>query len=1062
MSQPSEPTPAPGSGAPGSGPGLTPLPARVDLPALEHEIMTRWQDRKVFRRSLDQTAGGPLWTFYEGPPTANGKPGTHHVEARVFKDIFPRFKTMKGFHVPRKGGWDCHGLPVEIAVEQELGFNGKPDIERYGVAEFNAKCRESVERHVDEFERVTERMGFWVDTNEAYRTMDPDYIESVWWSLKVIWDKGLLVQDHRVAPYCPRCGTGLSDHEVAQGYETVVDPSVYVRFPVTGGLAAAQGADLLVWTTTPWTLVSNTAVAVNPGVQYVTARSAAGTFVVAEPLARKVLGDDVEILAAFPGSALERTTYSRPFDFVEIPGAHYVILADYVTTEDGSGLVHQSPAFGAEDLAAVREYGMPVVNPIETDGHFQAGLPLVGGMFFKKADAVLVDDLRERGLLFREQPYEHAYPHCWRCHTPLMYYALPSWYIRTTAVKDAMLRENERTRWYPDNVKHGRYGDWLTNNVDWALSRDRYWGTPLPIWRCADEHLTCVGSLAELGLLAGRDLSTLDPHRPYVDDVVLSCPECGDQARRVPQVIDGWYDSGSMPFAQWGAPYRNNDAFRNAYPAQYICEAIDQTRGWFYSLMAVGTLVFDQSSYETVLCLGHILAEDGRKMSKHLGNILEPIPLMDRHGADAVRWFMLCSGSPWSARRVGHVALEEIVRKLLLTYWNTASFLTLYANASGFVPGTTPVPAVASRPLLDRWALSELHRTVSEVDAALEDFDPPRAGRRIAEFVDDLSNWYVRRSRRRFWAGDAGALGTLHECLEVLTRLLAPFTPFITEAVHEALVTSIWPDQPNSVHLRQWPVIGADGGLYDPALSERMALVRRLVELGRSARTEAKVRTRQPLGRALVAAPGWADLPAELRALIADELNVASVDALTEQAGAGLVDVTVKPQFRALGQRFGSRTKEVAAALAAADPAAVAAALRTGSADIVLGDETLTLTPAEVVVTETPRSGWAVVAGAGETIALDLTITPELRRAGLAREAIRLIQDARKASGLEITDRITLWWTAPHDLAAALREHAALVAGEVLATSYTEGDLPPDLPRHGDEDLGLTFALSRA
>jgi isoleucyl-tRNA synthetase len=1050
MSQPSEPTR-----------GLTPLPARVDLPALEHEVISRWQERKVFRRGLDQTADGPLWTFYEGPPTANGKPGTHHVEARVFKDIFPRFKTMKGFHVPRKAGWDCHGLPVEIAVEQELGFSGKPDIERYGVAEFNAKCRESVERHVDEFERVTERMGFWVDTNEAYRTMDPDYIESVWWSLKVIWDKGLLVQDHRVAPYCPRCGTGLSDHEVAQGYETVVDPSVYVRFPVTGGLPAAAGADLLVWTTTPWTLVSNTAVAVNPGVRYVTARTAEGTFVVAEPLLRTVLGEGAEVLAAYPGSALERTTYARPFELVDIPGAHYVILADYVTTEDGSGLVHQSPAFGAEDLAAVREYGLPVVNPIETDGHFQAGLPLVGGMFFKQADAVLVGDLRERGLLFREQPYEHAYPHCWRCHTPLMYYALPSWYIRTTAIKDALVRENERTRWYPDNVKHGRYGDWLNNNVDWALSRDRYWGTPLPIWRCGNEHLTCVGSLAELGLLAGRDLSTLEPHRPYVDEVVLACPDCGAEARRVPQVIDGWYDSGSMPFAQWGAPYRNNDAFRAAYPAQYICEAIDQTRGWFYSLMAVGTLVFDQSSYETVLCLGHILAEDGRKMSKHLGNILEPIPLMDRHGADAVRWFMLCSGSPWSARRVGHVALEEIVRKLLLTYWNTASFLTLYANASGFVPGTTPVPDVPDRPLLDRWALSELHRTVSEVDAALEDFDPPRAGRRLAEFVDDLSNWYVRRSRRRFWAGDAGALGTLHECLEVLTRLLAPFTPFITEAVHEALVCSVWPELPDSVHLRDWPAVGPDGGRYDAGLSARMALVRRLVELGRSARTEAKVRTRQPLGRALVAAPGWGDLPAELRELIADELNVASVDALTEQAGAGLVDVAVKPRFRALGQRFGARTKAVAAALAAADPASVAAALRSGSASVLVDGETVALTPEEVVVTETPRSGWAVVAGAGETIALDLAITPELRRAGLAREVIRLVQDARKTSGLEITDRISLWWTAAGELAEALREHAALVAGEVLATSYQEGSLPADLPVHADADLGLTFALRR-
>ena len=1042
---------------------LQPLPAHVDLPTLEYEVLDGWRDRKVFERSLEASAARPTWMFYEGPPTANGTPGVHHVEARVFKDVFPRYRTMKGYHVPRKAGWDCHGLPVEIAVEKELGFSGKPDIERYGIAEFNARCRESVLRHVDEFTVMTRRMGYWVDFDEAYWTMDASYVESVWWSLKQVFDKGLLVEDHRVTPYCPRCGTGLSDHEVAQGYETVVDPSVYVRFPATSGPAAAHGADFLIWTTTPWTLVSNTAVAVNPAVEYVVARSPQGTFVLAEPLVAAVLGEDrVEVLDRFPGTALEHSAYRRPFDLVDIPGAHYVILADYVTTEDGTGLVHQSPAFGAEDLAATRAYGLPVVNPVEPDGHFQAGIPLVGGLFFKDADAPLVADLHARGLMFREQPYEHAYPHCWRCHTALLYYALPSWYVRTTAVKDQLLAENERTDWHPENVKHGRYGDWLDNNVDWALSRDRYWGTPLPVWRCADGHDTCVGSLAELGTLAGQDLSTLDPHRPYVDDVTLPCPQCGEEARRVPQVIDAWYDSGSMPFAQWGAPHRNNAAFEATYPAQYICEAIDQTRGWFYSLMAVGTVVFGRSSYETVLCLGHILADDGRKMSKHLGNILQPVPLMDRHGADALRWFMLCSGSPWSARRVGHAALEEIVRKVLLTYWNTASFLTLYAGAAGWSPdGPTPAPAGSDRPappaatqrsVLDRWALSELDRTVVEVDAAMEDFDTARAGRRLAAFVDDLSNWYVRRSRRRFWEGDPAALATLHECLEVLTRLLAPFVPFITEKVHDALVGT------DSVHLREFP---ASTGAWDPELAGQVALVRRLVELGRSARTASKVRTRQPLGRALVGAAGWAALPEELRAQVAEELNVQSVEALGT-AGGELVDVSVKPNFRSLGRRFGGGTKAVAAAVADADPAALVAALRSeGTVSMFVDGRPVVLEPDDVVVTETPRTGWAVAADGGETVALDLTVTPELRRAGLAREVVRLVQDARKATGLEVTDRIALTWSASSaELGEALREHAGAVAGEVLAESFTEGTVGPDA--RTDTDLGLTFTLTRA
>ncbi|MCW2677447.1 MAG: ileS, partial [Modestobacter sp.] len=641
------------------------LPPQVDLPALEHEVLEQWEAGKVFARTLEGSAGKPQWVFYEGPPTANGRPGTHHIEARAFKDVFPRFKTMQGWHVPRRAGWDCHGLPVEIAVEQELGFAGKPDIERFGIAEFNARCRESVERHVDAFAELTDRMGYWVDMSTAYRTMDPSYIQSVWWSLKQVFEKGLLVEDHRVAPYCPRCGTGLSDHEVAQGYESITDPSVYVRLPVTSGEWAGR-ADLLVWTTTPWTLPSNTAVAVNPEVTYVVVRAGDDTLVVAEPLVDAVFGDRPrEVLARTSGRDWERVHYQRPFELVEFPegDAHFVVLADYVTTEDGTGLVHQSPAFGADDFAVCRSYGLPVVNPIDATGHFLPDVPLVGGHFFKAADPTLVQDLQDRGVLWREQRYEHSYPHCWRCHTPLMYYAQPSWYIRTSEIKDQLLAENAKTSWHPENVQWGRYGDWLHNNVDWALSRDRYWGTPLPIWRNdADPgKLVVVASLAELSELTGRDLSDLDPHRPFIDEVTFTVPGEEGTYRRVRQVIDAWYDSGSMPFAQWGAPHRNQAEFEAAYPAQFIAEAIDQTRGWFYTLMAVGTLVFGRSSYENVLCLGHILADDGRKMSKHLGNILEPIPLMDRHGADAVRWFMLAGGSPWSARRVGHETLSEVV-----------------------------------------------------------------------------------------------------------------------------------------------------------------------------------------------------------------------------------------------------------------------------------------------------------------------------------------------------------------------------------------------------------------
>jgi isoleucyl-tRNA synthetase len=1035
------------------------VPAQVDLPALDHEVLHFWHAHSIFARSLEQTAGRPDWIFYEGPPTANGRPGTHHIEARVFKDVFPRYRTMKGFHVARKAGWDCHGLPVELAVEKELGFTGKQDIEAYGVAEFNARCRESVTRHTDEFAALTERMGYWVDLDDAYRTMDAEYIESVWWSLQRIFDKGLLVEDFRVAPWCPRDQTALSDHELAQGYELDVDPSVYVRFPLTSGPLAGEAA-LLVWTTTPWTLVSNTAVAVHPEVTYVVATDGTERLVVAEALLEQVLDGWTPTGQRFTGKELERWTYRRPFDLVEVPDAHLVILAPYVTTDSGTGLVHQAPAFGADDLASCRAYGLPMVNPVRPDGTFAAEVPLVGGMFFKAADGPLVTDLQSRGLLFREQQYEHSYPHCWRCHTPLIYYAQPSWYIRTTAIRDEMLRENERTNWQPPTVKHGRYGDWLTNNVDWALSRSRYWGTPLPIWRCPDGHLTCIGSRAELSERTGRDLNGLDPHRPFIDEVTFAC-DCGATATRVPEVIDGWYDSGAMPFAQFGYPYRNAELFERSYPAQFISEAIDQTRGWFYTLMAVGTLVFGRSAYQNVVCLGHILAEDGRKMSKHLGNILEPIPLLERHGADSVRWYMAAGGSPWSARRVGHQALQEVVRKTLLTYWNTVAFQSLYGRTAGWSPSDAD-PAPGDRPVLDRWLLCELHTLVREVDRALTGFDTQEAGKLLAAFIDDLSNWYVRRSRRRFWRGDPAALATLHEALATLTLLLAPITPFIAERVWQDLVVPVTPTAAQSVHLAAFPE--ADETLVDAALPGRMALVRRLVELGRAARADSGVKTRQPLSRALAAAPGFADLGPELLAEIAAELNVGVVVPLSAAAGS-LVDTTAKANFRPLGRRFGKRVQAVAAAVAAADAATLAESLRaTGSAEIPVDGEAVTLGPDEVIITETPREGWAVAAEAGVMLALDLHLTAELRRAGLARDAIRQIQQARKDSGLDVVDRIVLRYTTTRaETAAALEEHAALVAEEVLATDYAAGEPGwDDATAHAEEGSGLTFWLRKA
>ncbi len=1034
------------------------LSAQIDLPVMEAGILDFWSQNQIFEKSVTNRNGSPRWSFYEGPPTANGMPGTHHIEARVFKDLFPRFQTMKGKQVIRKAGWDCHGLPVEIAVEKELGFTGKADIEKFGVAAFNDKCRESVQRHVNEFTAMTKRMGFWVDFDDAYWTMSPSYIESVWWSLQQIWQKGLLVQDHRVAPYCPRCGTGLSDHELAQGYETIQDPSVFVRFPATSGKLAELKATLLVWTTTPWTLVANTAVAVNPKVTYqvieVVNDEKTERLVVAADLA-SVLGDEGKVIATFKGSELEHTKYARPFDFVEINDSHYVVLADYVTVEDGTGLVHQSPAFGADDLEVCRKYNLPVINPISPDGHFLKEVPLVGGVFFKEADKALIKDLKARGLMFKSLQFEHSYPHCWRCHTALMYYAQPSWYIKTTEIKKELLRENSKTDWHPETIKTGRFGDWLNNNIDWAVSRNRYWGTPLPIWRCENKHEICVGSLAELGKLAGKELSTLDPHRPFVDDINFTCNECSALMTRIPEVIDCWYDSGAMPFAQWGYPHKQDSVaqFKAAYPADFICEAIDQTRGWFYTLMTIGTLVFDKSSYKTVLCLGHILDKDGRKMSKHLGNVLEPMPLMNQHGADAVRWYMLAAGSPWSARRVGHDAISDVVRKTLLTYWNTISFFTLYANAADFKVSTVPKDLT----LMDRWILSELNKLIQSVDTALESFDSQGAGTVIAAFIDDLSNWYVRRSRRRFWDGDPVALNTLYFCLKNLTLLLAPMVPFISEHVWQSLIRVAEGEQIESVHLANFPV--ADKSSVDEKLSNAVALSRRLVELGRAARAESGVKIRQPLSRALVSATGWEQMSQEIKTHIAEELNILKVDGI-QVAGTDLVDISVKANFRTLGTKFGADVQVIAKQITAIDAGVMVKELRKSNSykitvELAGKKKDIEIDLDDLVITETPRSGWSVASHGGESLALDLALTPDLIRAGLVREVIRAIQEERKRIGLDISDRITVNWNATGDLAAAITSGISEISTEVLATQMQQNKAE----NASDNELGLWLSL---
>ena len=1031
-------------------PGFSPVDPKQSFPELERRVLERWRAADVFARSLQNRAGAEVWSFYEGPPTANGRPGSHHVLARVFKDVYPRYKTMCGYRVPRKAGWDCHGLPVELEVEKQLGIASKQEIEEFGIAEFNARCRASVFEYVEEWNRLTERIGFWIDLDDPYVTLEDDYIESVWWSLRKLWDDGRLYEGHKVVPYCPRDGTPLSSHEVALGYRDVEDPSIYVRFPLLDGAGAESGESLLVWTTTPWTLPGNVAVAVAPGVPYVRARVDGEALILAEPLLEKVLGEGVEVEARFAGADLIGRRYEGPvFELsdggpAKVPPAapFQVVAGDFVTTEDGTGLVHIAPAFGEDDYAVAAAHDLfdptrrqTLYNPVKPDGHFDERVVGFEDRFVKDPEVSrgLIADLERRGRLFREQTYEHSYPHCWRCGTPLIYYATTSWYIATSEVKEQMLANNETIGWHPEHVKHGRFGKWLENNVDWALSRDRYWGTPLPVWRCSDRRcgeLECIGSVAELRDRSGGTVPD-DLHRPYIDAVTIECGRCGGEMRRVESVIDTWYDSGAMPFAQFHYPFENEAEFERRFPADYICEAQDQTRGWFYTLLAESTLLFGESSFRNCVCLGLILDPEGQKMSKSRGNVVDPWDVLDSHGADAFRWYYLTAQQPWSGYRFSVETVGESVRQFLLTLWNTYSFWVLYANAEDLGPddfGAAPEPAND----LDRWALSRLQATASTVRERMDAFDCTAAGRAIAAYVEELSNWYVRLSRRRFWDGDRAAFATLRHCLLETVAMLAPFIPFLADEIHLNLAAGA-AETADSVHLRDYPRV--DAALRDPELEDGMEAVRLTVELGRAARAQAKAKVRQPLRRAVIVANEAERAAIEARAeLVTAELNVKELDFVSEQGE--LVSYTAKPNYRALGPRFGKWMPQVAAAVAALDPAHVAAALAEGGeVGIAIDGVDHTLGPDDITLALQPLEGYEVEAEAGHAVALQLELDDELRREVLAREIVHAVQNARKEAGLEITDRIELSLGGDADLLAAARAHEAYLANEVLAAA---------------------------
>ena len=1008
-----------------------------DFLTREKEVLAFWKQNEIFKKSIDQREGGDVFTFYDGPPTANGKPHIGHIETRVFKDLFPRYRTMKGWKVLRKAGWDTHGLPVELEVEKLLGLDGKEQIEQYGMEPFIQKCKESVWKYKTEWEKMSDRVGYWADMEQPYVTYDNNYIESVWWSLKQIADKGLLYKGHKIVPYCPRCGTALSSHEVSQGYKTVKERSAFVRFKVKG----EENTWLYAWTTTPWTLPSNVALCVNPDLEYAKFDYDGRKVIMADCLITKVLGEDavIENKTTCPGRELAGTEYEPLFAFqaalVDKP-AYRVVADGYVTAEDGTGIVHIAPAFGEDDARVGRANDLPFLQLVNTKGELTKETPWEG-VFVKKADPLVLKYLEENDLLVKAPLFEHDYPFCWRCDTPLIYYARSGWFIRMTDVRDKLLQSNAAVNWMPDNIKEGRMGNFLEGVIDWALSRERYWGTPLPVWTCECGCQHVIGSIEELKSMSKNCPDDIELHRPYIDNVTITCPKCGKEMHRVTEVIDCWYDSGSMPFAQWHYPFENKQIFEENWPADFISEAIDQTRGWFYSLMAISTLLFGKAPYENVLVLGHVQDEQGRKMSKHIGNVVDPWSVLDKQGADAVRWYFYANGAPWLPTRFSGSLVSEMQGKFIGTLWNTFAFFTLYASIDNYDPEHDHAKP-EDFTMMDKWVLSRLNTLVDFVDKGLMEYKATETSRAISAFVDELSNWYVRLSRERFWGkglegSKLAAFETLYTVLVTLTKLLAPYLPFITENMYQNLVVGNVQGAPESVHLCDFPV--ADMSKVDKELEKAMEEVEAIVQLGRACRNTSSLKVRQPLSRCLVKGGAVSGEPEEL---IKSELNVKSVE-FVEDASA-FTTYTLKPQMRTLGRKYGKLLGKIGEYLKTLDGNAVVAAFEKGeNLRFELEGTVVELEKDDVLTSLSQKPGFVAESDNAYTVVLDTNLTEELINEGFIREVISKVQTLRKSAGFEVVDRISLTYDTTDKLSAILEDGKADVMKAVLATEMNAG-----------------------
>lgn len=1014
------------------------VPTTLNFVEREKETLKFWKDNQIFEKSVQLRQGAPAYTFFDGPPTANGKPHIGHVLTRAMKDIIPRYKTMRGYDVLRKAGWDTHGLPVELEVEKELGLDGKEQIEQYGVIPFIQKCKESVWKYKGEWEVMSDRMGFWADMDNPYITYDNDYIESEWWALKAIYEKGLLYKGHKIVPYCPRCGTALSSHEVAQGYKEVKETSATVRFRVPD----EENTYFLAWTTTPWTLPSNVSLCVNPDVTYAYVRvDGKETLIMAKDLIGTVLeGHETEIVKEVLGKELEYKHYEPLFECTRKAAggkdAFYVMVDDYVTTTDGTGIVHNAPAFGEDDYRVCKKYDLPFVQMVDSKGEMCGGTPW-DGVFVKKADPMVLKDLDERGLLFAAPKFEHSYPFCWRCDTPLIYYARSSWFIAMTKVKDRLIDYNRRINWIPETIKEGRMGNFLENVIDWGISRERYWGTPLPVWvcdKCGKIHV--VGSRKELSELTGCD-ENVELHKPYVDPLTWKC-ECGGTMRREPVVIDCWFDSGSMPFAQWHYPFENKDKFERRYPANFISEAIDQTRGWFYTLSAIAACLFDSPAFLNCIVLGHVQDKEGRKMSKHIGNVVDPWVLLDNQGADAVRWYFYTSSMPWLPNRFSAEAVSESQRKYMGTFWNTYAFYILYADIDNFDPTRHKLVRENLTPM-DRWILSRLNTLIGHVEAYLDDLKMTEAGREMQDFMDDLSNWYVRRCRERYWGKDMtadkeAAYMTLYTVLKTMALISAPFTPFMSETMYQNMVRTVDKSAPESIHLCDWPK--KDESFIDPELEANMAAVLDIVVLGRSARNAANIKNRQPVAAMYVQGKA---LPDMYVSIIADELNVKEVRFVDD--ASSFISYRVKPQLKTLGPRYGKLLPKINQYLAGegVGNAVVAAHNRGESYKFDIDGTEISLAAEDVLVSTEENAGFVTVTEHDLSVVLDTNLTPELIEEGFVREIVSKVQTMRKEAGFEVTDHIVLSHHGNSLIEGIFARHGAEIAADTLADSIKLG-----------------------